>query len=119
MTDPNPANNSATDTDTLAAAADLAITKSGAPDPVSAGQNLTYTIVVTNSGPSAAASVILSDSLPAAARSFRWPRPAGGSVDAAVGAGGTISCTLASLAAAGSGAFTLTTSIAPERPPER
>jgi uncharacterized repeat protein (TIGR01451 family) len=46
--------------------ADLAVTLTDAPDPVLAGQSLTYTLGVTNLGPSPAASVTLTDTLPAA-----------------------------------------------------
>ncbi len=77
VTDPTPANNSATDSDTLGTSADLAISKSAAPDPVVAGQNLTYTITVTNSGPSTAASVMLSDPLPASATFVSLTAPGG------------------------------------------
>ena len=52
VTDPTPANNSATDTDTLAAQADLAITKTDGVVTVVPGTTTTYTIVVTNTGPS-------------------------------------------------------------------
>lgn len=45
--------------------ADLSITKSHTPDPVTAGTNLTWTITVTNSGPDPAPGVIVSDTLPA------------------------------------------------------
>jgi uncharacterized repeat protein (TIGR01451 family) len=114
VTDPTPANNTATDTDTLGASADLAITKIATPDPVVAGQHLAYTITVTNSGPSTAASVTLSDPLPASATFVSLTAPGGWSCTTPpVGAGGTISCTIASLGAAGSGVFTLTTAIAP------
>jgi uncharacterized repeat protein (TIGR01451 family) len=44
--------------------ADLAITKDDKPDPVRGGQNLTYTIVVTNRGPSTATGVTMNDQLP-------------------------------------------------------
>ena len=44
--------------------ADLSITKTDAPDPVKSGQNLTYTIVVTNNGPSAASGVTMNDQMP-------------------------------------------------------
>jgi uncharacterized repeat protein (TIGR01451 family) len=46
------------------ATADLAITKSDSPDPVRGGQNLTYTIVVTNNGPGTATGVVMTDNLP-------------------------------------------------------
>ncbi len=63
-TDPTPGNNSATDTDTLTPSADLSITKSDSPDPVVTGSTLTYTLSVSNGGPSTAANVSVSDTLP-------------------------------------------------------
>ncbi|MGH9961072.1 MAG: HYR domain-containing protein, partial [Pyrinomonadaceae bacterium] len=45
--------------------ADLSITKSASPEPVVTGSNVTYTITVANNGPDAAASVTVSDNLPA------------------------------------------------------
>jgi uncharacterized repeat protein (TIGR01451 family) len=65
-TDTNPGNNSATDSDTVGAQADLAITKTlGNPGPVQAGQNAAFTITITNAGPSDAVNVVLSDPFPA------------------------------------------------------
>ena len=46
-------------------AGDLAVTKSDAPDPVVVGSNLTYTLMVTNNGPSEVTGVALADTLPA------------------------------------------------------
>ncbi|MGB1142085.1 MAG: SdrD B-like domain-containing protein, partial [Halioglobus sp.] len=66
VTDTVPGNNSATDNDTvLMAQADLSITMADSIDPVIAGENLTYTITVTNAGPSTATNVQVSDTLPA------------------------------------------------------
>jgi uncharacterized repeat protein (TIGR01451 family) len=45
--------------------ADLSVTKTGSPDPVSVGATLTYTILVANNGPQEATNVFLSDRLPA------------------------------------------------------
>jgi uncharacterized repeat protein (TIGR01451 family) len=45
--------------------ADLSIQKTDSPDPVMAGQNITYTITVTNNGPTNAANVVVNDVLPA------------------------------------------------------
>jgi uncharacterized repeat protein (TIGR01451 family) len=45
--------------------ADLMVEKSDASDPVLAGANVTYTVVVTNQGPAAATNVVLTDTLPA------------------------------------------------------
>jgi uncharacterized repeat protein (TIGR01451 family) len=64
IVDPNPANDSATDVDTVATSADLAITKTDAVDPVVLGDNVVYTITVTNNGPSDAAGVDVTDALP-------------------------------------------------------
>ena len=44
---------------------DLTITKTDSADPVVAGGQLTYTLVVTNNGPSSATSVVVTDTLPA------------------------------------------------------
>lgn len=46
-----------------ALSADLQIVKTAAPDPVSSGENLTYTLSVTNNGPDAATDVVVTDSL--------------------------------------------------------
>jgi len=61
--DPNPGNNSATDTDTLPAApvVDLAVTKTDGVSTVSAGGTTTYSVVVTNNGPAAAAGATVTD----------------------------------------------------------
>lgn len=60
---PNPRNTSSALND--CSSADLAITKSDSPDPVTGGQNVTYTITVTNNGPAVAQSVVVTDNLPA------------------------------------------------------
>src|SRR5436190_1755289 len=64
-TDPTPGDHSATETTGVNTAADLSITKSDSPDPVTAGNNLSYTITVTNGGPSFARSVQVTDPVPA------------------------------------------------------
>jgi uncharacterized repeat protein (TIGR01451 family) len=91
----------------------LAISKIDTPDPVVAGQNVTYTITVTNSGPGPAASATLSDPLPAGTTFVSLSAPGGWSCTTPpVGGSGAISCTIASLGV-GSGVFTLTAAIAP------
>jgi len=65
-TDPNPGNNSSSVTVQILATADLALQKSALPNPVAVGSNLTYTLNVTNNGPSTATGVTLTDPLPAA-----------------------------------------------------
>lgn len=49
----------------VTASADLSIVKSDSPDPVLAGNLLTYTLVITNGGPSTAIDVSIEDDLPA------------------------------------------------------
>jgi uncharacterized repeat protein (TIGR01451 family) len=63
-TDPTPANNSAADVDSvLSIVANLGITKSDGVGSVNAGGTTTYTIVVTNAGPSSANNAIFKDAL--------------------------------------------------------
>jgi uncharacterized repeat protein (TIGR01451 family) len=42
----------------------MSITESGSPNPVAGGGTITYTLVVTNNGPSTASAVTLTDPLP-------------------------------------------------------
>src|SRR5579885_1554851 len=46
------------------ASADLSVTASATPNPVTAGSNLTYTLTVLNAGPSTSDGVTLSETLP-------------------------------------------------------
>lgn len=63
--DPVLTNNSATDSDSANPLSDLRVTKSDTLDPIAAGKTLTYTIMITNIGPSDAQNVVISDTLPA------------------------------------------------------
>jgi uncharacterized repeat protein (TIGR01451 family) len=63
-TDPLPGNNTDTALTTVTTLADLSISKSGYPTSVIAGETLTYTILVSNTGPSNAQMVTVSDTLP-------------------------------------------------------
>ncbi len=65
ITDPNAANDSATDTDTVTTSADLSVTKTDSADPISPGDVLDYVITVTNNGPSDAQNLQVTDTLPA------------------------------------------------------
>ena len=61
--DATPSNNSGNTDTSVIGLADLVLTKPG-PATVTAGQQITYTIVVTNRGPSTAQSVDIKDQLP-------------------------------------------------------
>src|SRR5262249_19532138 len=63
--DPDLTNNSATDTDTLTPQADLSVTKTDGVASAVPGTATTYTIVVSNNGPSAVTGASVSDLLPA------------------------------------------------------
>jgi uncharacterized repeat protein (TIGR01451 family) len=65
VTDPTPGNNSATDSDTLAASADLSITKTDGVTTATAGGSVTYTITASNAGPSNATGATVADTFPA------------------------------------------------------
>ena len=78
VTDPNPNNNQATATTTVNRVADLAISKSDNPDPVVAGNQLTYTVTVTNNGPSTILSsdtFTVTDLLPVNFVAMSWSYP--------------------------------------------
>lgn len=48
-------------------ACDLSLTVSGSPNPVSVSNNVTYTITVTNHGPSSASGIVISNAMPSGA----------------------------------------------------
>ncbi len=57
-------NNTASDTTTVTPLADLSVDKDDEADPVEVSNNIVYTLVVTNLGPSTATDVVVTDSLP-------------------------------------------------------
>ncbi len=64
--DPNVANNGVSSTfDVLPGLVDLELTKQDAPDPVTIGNDVDYTVRVANHGPSRATNVTVTDTLPA------------------------------------------------------
>ncbi len=67
VSDPNAANNTATDTTLVASPtqADVSIIKTASPEPVNQGTNLSYTLIVKNGGPAVAQSVVVTDPIPA------------------------------------------------------
>jgi uncharacterized repeat protein (TIGR01451 family) len=62
-TDPTPANNTATDTDTLNAAPDLTVTKTNGITTTTPGSINAYTITITNNGDQTATGVLVTDTL--------------------------------------------------------
>ncbi|MEO7433176.1 MAG: ExeM/NucH family extracellular endonuclease [Dokdonella sp.] len=110
--DPNSANDSASTTTTVTALADLTLDVTDSPDPVVAGSNLTYAVTLTNGGPSAATTAVLTDTLPTGTTFVSLTAPAGWSCSTpAVGAAGAISCANPSVATGDTG-FTLVVQVA-------
>ena len=87
VTDPAPGNNSATDTDTFAASADLAITKTDGVTTATPGGSVTYTITASNAGPSNAPGATVADIFPAALTATWTCVGAGGGTCTASGSG--------------------------------
>ncbi len=97
----------------LFAISDVAVTITDSPDPVVAGNNLTYTVTVTNNGPDPAAGASWSTTLPADETFVSLPAVAGWSCTTpAVGSGGTVNCSNPNFAV-GSSVFTLTAAVNP------
>jgi uncharacterized repeat protein (TIGR01451 family) len=105
--DPNLANNTASVLTIVGSAtsADLVVTMSAVPNPVQAGNQITYTVTVHNNGPAATSSVTLTDTIPThttfvslAQTGTAWVCPAPGAA---------VSCTIASLPSGATTTFTL------------
>ena len=91
-TDPTPSNNTATDTDTVNPMADLSITKTDGVSSVNASGSTTYTVQVTNNGPSQVAAATVADTPPAGLTFGAWTcavsnAGSGGTVTTACGTG--------------------------------
>ncbi len=123
VTDPDGADNTATDSDTLGPVADVSVAKSNGVTSQSPGATSAYTITVANAGPSVAAGVTITDPLPAGVTTASWvcSAAAGSSCSAAagsgainttvnVGAGGLVTFTVSLQAGASAGTLTNTVS---------
>jgi len=99
-----PGNNTAVENTTVTTAADVTITKTDSPDPVAAGNMLTYTLSISNIGPSDATGVVVTDTLPAG---VTFASASSGCGEAS----GTVTCTVSSLAASASSQFTVTVDV--------
>ena len=105
--DPNAANDSASAV-VNGQQSDLSLTKTDAPDPVAPGADLTYTITVTNNGPSSAQNVTVNDTLPTGT-TFGSATPSQGSCAGTT----TVSCALGSIANGASPTITLVVHVGP------
>ena len=116
-TDPNSANNSATGKVHFISTADVGITKSVLPTSVNAGSPVTYTLTVSNAGPSKALSVVAQDVLPSAL-SIVSITPTVGSCTAGVpgNAAQPTTCTLGDLTNGASATITVVAKVAATTP---
>lgn len=90
FSDPTTGNNSSTDSDQIIQQADLGVTMTGPTGNLFAGNRVTYTIVVTNSGPSKALGASVTNALPPTLDGASWTCQAssGSTCGAANGTGG-------------------------------
>ena len=107
--DPDSSDNTASFTVTSSPAADISVTKVAAPDPVVAGQRVTWTATVTNAGPSNAAAVVFTDPLPPGVDPASVTTSPG---DCTVAAG-TVSCSLGTVPVGASRTVTLSAVVLP------
>jgi len=101
VTDPAAGNNTSSVTTPVQATANLALTKTASSSSPQSGEGVTYTFRVTNSGPSAATNVTVSDALPAGLTLVRTN-------GCAQDPNGVPSCALGSVAVGAQATFTLT-----------
>ncbi len=92
----------------IGTAADLQLTKAAAPEPVAPGGTLTYTLTLSNLGPDPAASVTVTDTLPAGVAFVSCTATGGGVCG---GAGANQSVTFPSLANGASATITIVTTV--------
>ncbi len=108
----NAANNSANAVTTLATStqSDLQTVVTAGSGTVAAGSNVSFTSVVTNRGPATAANISVTIPVPPNTTFQSLPTPGGWSCLPAlsIGSTGTVTCTIASLAANTAGTFVLT-----------
>ena len=109
--DPNLANNTASVLTVVGAAttANIVVTKTASPNPVLAGGTITYSIVVKNNGPAAAANVVLSDPIPANTTFLSLTQT--GTAWTVASTTPTVKCTINPLPSGATTTFTLTVTV--------
>ena len=114
--DPDESNNTAfASADIDAPPADVRVAMSAVPSTATPGGQVTYTIVVSNPSQTTATALSLADVLPSQVTFVSLTAPAGWTVHKpAVGAAGTVTATIASLAAGASATFQLVVRVRPE-----
>jgi uncharacterized repeat protein (TIGR01451 family) len=103
----NLANNTATDVASVVSSADLSVTDADSPDPVAAGANITYTMGVTNNGPSAADNATVVTTIPPNTTLVSIAAPPGWSCVSGAGGTGNVVCTNVNMPGLTSANFTL------------
>jgi len=111
-TDPNPGNNTAIDTDTLTPTADLTIIKTDGVVTYTPGGTTTYTIIVSNNGPSNVIGAIVTDNFPAAITGISWTAVYAGGASGPASGASNISV-LVNTPVGGSATFTAVCTISP------
>ena len=114
VVDPDPGDNSDTDSNPFAPTADLAVTKTAAPTTVVAGENLVYTVAVANGGPAAATDVVLTDTLPAGVAYVSAVVTGGSGGETCGEAAGVVTCALGGIAPAATETITITVTVDPD-----
>ncbi len=110
--DPNPATNTATDTDAVVPVADLAVTKDDGVDEVIPGTAVTWTIVVTNAGPSDGSGTV-DDIVPGSVPDATWTCVAGAGASCPASGTGSLAGVPVAIPAGSSVTFTLTGTVSP------
>ncbi|WP_433674920.1 hypothetical protein [Microbacterium gorillae] len=104
--DSDPSNNTSTVTGTVGEVADLSIVKTATEAMI--GESVTYTLQVTNAGPSVARGVIVTDAVPA---SLTGVTAAGEGWTCVVGDGGVVTCQLPELAVGATATVTVSATV--------
>ena len=117
VVDPVSSNNSASDPITLTPQADVSVLKSTTATSVTAGNQISYTVVVSNTGPSDAQGVIWTDALPTNAAFVSQTEQVGDPVFVTTQPGGSIRDSIATLAAGATAHFTVTYTVNASTPP--